>query len=155
MNKLFKNPIGTISNAVEINTLKERRERLRNEKHEVDNKIRRYSEQLELVKSCEKLTSTQKECLIQLRTIFAQNNIQYQISREEYESEYNDSQLLHYKDLYDKLILMETTMKPCISAFTNTVDVNVDIYKQNSDHLERRIEEINQRLSKVREKQFG
>jgi hypothetical protein len=154
-NKILKNPLEALANAAEINTLKDRREKLRNEKRDVDNKILRYTEQNGLVTSCATLLNAQSECIITLRTIFAENNIQYQLPVLEYNTLYTDPQLQQYKMLYDNLVMIETTLTPSIHCLRGNVSVDINAYRANSANLEKRIEECNEKLRKVRDKQFG
>jgi len=154
MKNFFKNPIETLSNAAEINTLKERRERLRGEKKDVEDKIMRYNEQNELKVSVSKLMEPNTEALVALRTLFTKGNVDYKLPYDEFIETNHNTEIQHYKQLYDDLMKTQSTITKSLEHLNTNVCVDINTYKQTVTNLDGRIEEINERLRKVRDKQY-
>ena len=151
----LKKSINTISNAVEINKLKIKRDTLNNEKKELETLCKNYDEQVELKENLEKLIQSKNHTLTMLRTIFTKKNIKYEMKLEEFKVINSDPCLHVYKKLNDDLVETINLIEESVKHLEKYVNIDKKIYTEKILNLEQKITKINDNLNNVREKQFG
>lgn len=150
----LKNPISSISNAAEINNLKDKRKELEKEKKANEKLFNRYEDQIKLKKSSETIIGTNNTSLSNLRTLFTKSNVKYDVEFVEFSSNTKDEDMIMYKILYDKLIDTNKCIEDAIKHFDKNISVDKEVYTQKIAKLDEKIVEVNKKLDKVRDKQF-
>ena len=150
----LKNPISSISNAVEINNLKDKRKELDKDKKAYKKLFNRYEDQIELKKSSEIIINTNNSILSNLRTLFTKSNVKFDVEFVEFSSGTKDEDMIMYKILYDKLIDTNKCIEDGIKHFDKNISIDKELYTQKIIKLDEKIAEINKKLDKVRDKQF-
>ena len=151
----IKNSVSTISNAVEINKLKDKRSELNKEKKELEQACAKYDDQVNMKENIGKITHTNKEIITSLRNMFAKNNIKYDIEFSEFISTYDNQDYRMYKILYDQLVLTNSIVEDSVKHLDKNVCIDRQIYVDRIGSLDEKIEKINSKLEDVRDKQFG
>lgn len=150
----LKNPISSISNAAEINNLKDKRKELEKEKKANEKLFNRYEDQIELKKSSESIIGTNNTSLSNLRTLFTKSNVKFDVEFVEFSSNTKDEDMIMYKILYDKLIDTNKCIEDAIKHFDKNISVDKEVYTQKIAKVDEKIVEVNKKLDKVRDKQF-
>lgn len=150
----LKNPITSISNAVEINKLKDKRDELNKDKKEYKKLFNRYEDQIELKKSSEAIISTNNIALSNLRTLFTKSNVKFDVEFVEFNLNIKDEDMIMYKILYDKLLDTNKCIEDVIKHFDKNITIDKEVYTQKITKVDEKIAETNKKLDKVREKQF-
>lgn len=150
----LKNPASSISNAVEINKLKSKKNELTKEKNENQKLYDRYEEQIKLKENILKIIDANNIVLTNLRTFFINSDIKYDVEFKEFEKVVTDVDLIMYKTLYDKLTNTNECSNNSIKNLDKNVSIDKQIYTQKIEKINEKIEVINAKLSKVRNKQF-
>lgn len=151
----LKNPISSIGNSIEINSLKSKREKLETEKKELLSKCAKYDEQIEFKNNISKNIQSNQETLSELRTIFTKSNIKYDVEFEEFTKTIGDSDLIMYKKLYDQLMTTSRTFDETSNHLDKNISIKKEVYIESITNIDANIENINKKLKNVREKQFG
>ncbi len=84
----LKNPLSSIGNAVEINTLKSKIDDLNKQKTDVEKKCIRYDENILLKTSANKIVAVNNEVITEIRNLFAIHNVNYDMTYEEFITKY-------------------------------------------------------------------
>jgi len=151
----LKNPIKSLSNAAEINKLKDARTKLNNEKTKLTTLCAQYDEQKLLREKLEKNQLDNNETLALLQTSFVKNGIQYEIEFEDFTNLNNDENYIAYKRIYDQLILSNKFIQEIITHIDKNINVKRETYVDKITETDNKINELNEKLKIVREKQFG
>lgn len=151
----FLNPVSSISNAVEINKLKDKRKKFNDEINEYVKSLNRHEEHTELKNLINVSIESNNAVLKNLRTLFVKSNKKFDVEFNEFVKTTSDADLIMYKTLYDNL--METNKKLTEHAehLNKNISIDKEIYLERIKSSEKKIEEINGKLNAVREKQFG
>jgi hypothetical protein len=152
----LKNPLSSISNAVEINTLKSERDKLNKEKKELEYICDKHNDQTLLKQNIDssQIIQSNNNIISSLRTLFVKSNINYDIGFEEFAVSNTDQDILMYKRLYDQLVQTNKTIEDSIKHLDKNVCISKEIYSEKITNLDEQIEKVNGKLRVVRDKQF-
>jgi hypothetical protein len=153
--KLLNNPIDVIGNAVEINKYKMKRSTLEDEKRDCEKKCRRYDEHISFKNHIATVTVMNANTINKLRTIFASNNVEYDMSYSDFEIQYEDNEHRIYKKLYDTMNLSNSVINETTEQINKVIGVDKQVYLDRIAYIEGKLVEVNQKLRNVRDKQFG
>jgi hypothetical protein len=151
----FKNPIGTISNAAEINRLKDKRTNLEKEKKDFEKLCEQYDSQVSLKNKLEQNITICNEILSELKALFIKYNINYEIDINLFKLNNTNNDKLMYREMYDSNTNIIKLYNEQIEKINNNIHVNKNVYEQKIIQLSNSIDNINNKLKNVREKQFG
>jgi uncharacterized coiled-coil DUF342 family protein len=150
----LKKPVSSISNAVEINNLKSKRDELNKEKKELETMCSKYDDQTNLKQNVSKIIESNNEIINSLRTLFTKNNIKYDVEFDEFVNSNSDPDNLMYKKLYDQLIQSNITVEDSVKHLDKNICVSREIYTEKITKIDEQIEKTNTKLKTVRDKQF-
>lgn len=151
----LKNPVKSISNAAEINKLKDIRTKLNDEKTKLTTLCAQYDEQKSLREKIEKNQMDNNDTLVLLQTLFVKNGIQYEIGFEDFTNSNTDENYIAYKKIYDQIILSNKSIQETITHIDKNTNVKRETYVEKITEIDNKINELNEKLKIVREKQFG
>lgn len=151
----LKNPVKSISNAAEINKLKDTRTKLNNEKTKLTTLCTQYDDQKSLKEKLEKNQMDNNETLGLLQTLFVKNGIRYEIGIEDFTNSNTDENYIVYKRMYDQMILSNKSIQETITHVDKNTNVKRETYAEKITEIDNKIYELNEKLKNVREKQFS
>ena len=155
MNFLAK-AASTVGNAVEINNLKAKREKLTKEKLELEDFCARYDDQVNLIQSIQAVLESNNNSLTVLRAKFVKANVKYDVPFHEFQSSNETNpELLNCKTIYDRLMEVNKAIEQPLLELNQTVSVPREVYVDKIATLGTEIEKVNEKLKVVREKQHG
>lgn len=147
----------TISNAVEINTLKSDRDELRKKKDEFTNKLNKYNNQIILKTIIENNIESNNKTITNLREQFIAGNIDFQNGGtfDEFILKYsNNSYAICLYKLYLSLNSSNEILKVTNDEISKDISIDREIYVNKINEIDEQIKKVNNKLEKVRDKQF-
>ena len=155
MNFLAK-AASTVNNAIEINNLKAKREKLTKEKLELELCCAQYDQQINLMKDIQVAVTANANVITILREKFVNANITYDIDLYQFLTNYKDNpDMINCKKIYDQLIVTNKALEQPVLALNHTLMVPRDTYIDKLMTVEDEIDKINEKLKVVRDKQYG
>jgi hypothetical protein len=155
--KLLNNPLDTIGNAVEINKLKLKKSELISSKKDYEQKCKKYDDQIKFKEDIYIVTQINDSTINKLRTIFTLNNINCDVIFSEYENENDikDEEYIMYKKLYDVLVQSNAIINATNEHINKNIGINKQVYLDKINEIDNKLENIQQKLRIVRDKQFS
>jgi hypothetical protein len=153
----LKKSISTIDNAIEINKLKDERENLTKKRNNLADKLKKYDRQIELknivysnIQSNENTVAGTKEHL------FLDNvEITDKTTIDEFSLKHGDNPyLINLFQLYNNLLNSQKVLLATLNEIGSIINIDKTIYETKKVELDKQIENVNNKLSKVRTKQF-
>ncbi len=143
----IKKSFYTVSNAVEINKLKDKLEDLKKEKTKLEKKCLRIEQRNVLKENIDGLSKTHSDIfrILSLFGVNKENNSQPDEEDEEY---------MMFISLNNHLVESDKMIVEYIEYLKKSTD-NKDFYLMKISETDKKIEDINQKLKSIREKQFG
>ncbi len=154
----LKNSFNTVTNAVEINKLKDKLHDLEKQKHEIEMEKNNNNLQINqkeiMMSEISKLFTASKDNLNVLDGVVFNKtdfNCEFEIFIQKYQSK---PELFLFKKLYDNLKKNNEIINDVMNYYNNNVKSS-EYYDEKLQNVEKNIEDTKKKLNAVRVKQFG
>ena len=153
----LKNSFNTVSNAIEINQLKEERNEINNQIKKLNEQIKKYERSFELKQMLLQNIASNDQSIGLIRTYFVIENVNLDgiDNFEQFGIKYNDKIIQQMYKTFNSLQINNKSIKLMIQEIDALIDVEKITYQNKINDLEKKLLSINNELNKVREKQFG
>lgn len=153
----LKKSLNTVSNAFEINSLKEERNDINNQIKKLNEQIKKYERSFELKQMLQQNITSNDQSIGLIRTYFINETINLDgiDNFEQFSAKYNDKTIQQMYKTFNSLQINNKSIKLMIQEIDALIAVDKTIYQNKINDLETKLLSINDKLNKVREKQFG
>ncbi len=151
------NTVSTVSNAIEINKLKDERTLLNKEKETLNKKIKEYDNKNLLKNTLEKNIETNDLSISSIKEYFILSNIKIEQNETTatFGDKYKDEYLIKMFKLLTSLQITNQSLANMINEIKSQIQIDKNVYQTRLNEIETKVEKINSKLKIVREKQFG
>ena len=153
----LKKGISTIDNAIEINKLKDERENLTKKRNNMADKIKKYDRQIELKNIVYSNIQSNENTIAGIKEHLFLDNVEItdKTTIEEFSLKYADNlYLINLFQLYTNLLNSQKMLLATLNEIGSIINIDKTIYETKKVELDKQIENVNNKLSKVRTKQF-
>lgn len=152
----LKKSISTIDNAIEINKLKSDRDELNGKLSKITEKLKKYDSQLELKQIIEFNIQSNTNTMISIKQQLFLDNIEItdKTTIEEFSVKYNNAYFINLFKLYSNLLSSQKVLQTSITEIDSHINIDKTTYISKKEELDKEIETVNNKLKKVRNKQF-
>jgi hypothetical protein len=142
-------------NSVELNTLKDQREKIKVQINQIKYLLLNYEIKHELKSVIEDNISNNEKTISNIRAQFLSKNIELNITLGEFNNKYSDPYLQY---LFQSFLSLQNTIKTnktLINNIKTVVDVEKKVYETKLSDYETELVDVNKKLDIVRSKQFS
>ena len=152
----LKKSISTIDNAIEINKLKSEREELTAKIEKLSEKLKKYDFQLELKLIIEANIQVNMNTIAGLKKQFFLDNIETpdKYTLAEFSIKHDSPYLIKLFQLYNNLLETDGILMASLNEINSHINIGKATYQTKKDDLDKKLEVVNAKLKKVRNKQF-
>jgi hypothetical protein len=153
----LKKGISTIDNAIEINKLKDERENLTKKRNNMADKIKKYDRQIELKNIVYSNIQSNENTVAGIKEHLFLDNVEItdKTTVEEFSLKYaNNPYFINLFQLYTNLLNSQKVLLATLNEIGSIINIDKTIYETKKEELDKQIENVNNKLSKVRTKQF-
>jgi len=153
----LKKGISTIDNAIEINKLKDERENLTKKRNNMADKLKKYDRQIELKNIVYSNIQSNENTVAGIKEHLFLDNVEItdKTTVEEFSLKYTDNPyFINLFQLYTNLLNSQKVLLATLNEIGSIINIDKTIYETKKVELDKQIENVNNKLSKVRTKQF-
>ena len=152
----LKKSISTIDNAIEINKLKSERDELNDKLSKITDKLKKYDCQLELKNVIDANVLSNTNTMISIKKQLFLDNIEIteNCTIEEFTVKHNNPYFINLFKLYSNLLASQKVLQSSIDEISSHINIDKQTYHVKKEELDKELEKINNKLKKVRTKQF-
>jgi uncharacterized protein YPO0396 len=152
----LKKSISTIDNAIEINKLKSEREEVTAKIAKLSEKLKKYDFQLELKLIIEANIQANMNTIAGLKKQFFLDNIEppEKYTLAEFSIKHDSPYLIKLFQLYNNLLETDGILMASLNEINSHINIGKATYQTKKDELDKKLEVVNAKLKKVRNKQF-
>lgn len=153
----LKKGISTIDNAIEINKLKDERENLTKKRNNMADKIKKYDRQIELKNIVYSNIQSNENTIMGIKENLFLDNVEItdKTTIDEFSLKYSENPyFINLFQLYTNLLNSQKVLVATLNEIGSIINIDKTIYETKKVELDKQIENVNNKLSKVRTKQF-
>ena len=153
----LKKSISTIDNAIEINKLKDEKEDLTKKRNNLIDKIQKYDRKIELKKIVYSNIQSNENTIASIKEHLFLDNVEItdKTTLEDFSIKYGDNPyFMNLFQLYNNLLNSQKVLLVTLNEIGSIINIDKTIYETKKVELDKQIENVNNKLSKVRTKQF-
>jgi hypothetical protein len=153
----LKKSISTIDNAIEINKLKDEKEELTKKRNNLIDKIQKYDRQIELKKIVYSNIQSNENTIAGIKEHLFLDNVEItdKTILEDFSLKYGDNPyFMNLFQLYNNLLNSQKVLLVTLNEIGSIINIDKTIYETKKVELDKQIENVSSKLSKVRTKQF-
>jgi hypothetical protein len=153
----LKKSISTIDNAIEINKLKDERENLTKKRNILADKLKKYDRQIELKNIVYSNIQSNENTIAGIKQHLFLDNVEItdKTTVEEFSLKYSDnSYFISLFQLYNNLLNSQKVLLVTLNEIGSIINIDKTIYETKMVELDKQIDTVNNKLNKVRTKQF-